>query len=162
MQLRNRGQQLASQTILGYESVDTLQSLLRNVPCSGQHDNWRLWPKPSHFDGKVMTAHLWHGIVDDYNINRIDGSQFQSLAAAGRVKTPYPKLSRNAFSQSSMSSLSSIQRTILLWGLKWTGEHMGPIKPQCPHLVLEELVKIAHPCSYLSSLGTFPRSILPL
>jgi hypothetical protein len=79
----DRGQQLAGQTILSYEIVYQLQGLLRNIHCCGKHDNWRLRPKPSHFDCNLFPVHLGHEIVGDHDINRMDGSQFQSFAAAG-------------------------------------------------------------------------------
>jgi len=91
VQLCDRGQQLAGQTILSYESVYQLQGLLRNIHCRGKHDDWCLRPKPSHFDGNLWSVHLGHEIVDDYNVNRMGGSQFQSLAAAACGQNRIPK-----------------------------------------------------------------------
>src|ERR1700684_4353233 len=66
------------------------------------------------------------------------------LPPLGAVRTVYPKLSRNAFSQSSKSWLSSMQRTIWLRGFIWTGSACPTHHPQCHDFDLVKLFEIAH------------------
>src|ERR1700758_2781003 len=67
------------------------------------------------------------------------------LSPLGAVRTVYPKLSRNAFSHSKTSSSSSMQRSILLWGFKWTGNGMGELpRLSVQYFDLHKLFKIAH------------------
>src|ERR1700682_3200498 len=53
----------------------------------------------------------------------------------GAVRTVYPKLSRNAFSHSSTSRSSSMQRTILLLRVMWKVEHAGHSRASSVHIV---------------------------
>jgi hypothetical protein len=76
VQLRDRGQQLAGQTILGYESVNQFKGLLWDIHCRGKHDDGRLWPQPPHFDSNLSPVHFGHEVVNDDNVNRMHGGKF--------------------------------------------------------------------------------------
>jgi hypothetical protein len=58
---------------------------------SRDHDDWRLRPEPSYLDGNFLAIHFGHEIVRDDNVNRMDGSQFQSLADVGSGENRVPK-----------------------------------------------------------------------
>jgi len=68
------GQQLAGQTIFGYEGVDQIQRQLWNILRFGEQDDWCLWPEPPHFLGDLLPVHPGHEVVKNYNVNRMDGS----------------------------------------------------------------------------------------
>jgi hypothetical protein len=91
VQSRDRGQQLAFQTIFRNESVDQAQGLLRNIRCSGEQDNWRLRPESSYFDGNLLPVHFGHKVVNNYNVNRVERGQFQSLATTRSGQNGIPE-----------------------------------------------------------------------
>src|ERR1700685_1157625 len=55
IQLRDRGQQLAGQMVLGDENVDQLQGLLGNIHGCGEHDDGRPWIQPPHLNGYLLS-----------------------------------------------------------------------------------------------------------
>jgi hypothetical protein len=85
--LCNHWQQLVGQMIFGYKSVDTLQDLLGNLDCSRKYDDWRLRPKPSHFDCDAFPVHLGHETVDDHNVNGMMEASSNPLPPIGNSET---------------------------------------------------------------------------
>lgn len=79
MQVRDRRQQVTSQTILSDKSVNQVQGVLRNIRRRGEQDDGSPRPEPPHFDGNFLPVHFGHDVFDDYNVNRVCGSQFKSL-----------------------------------------------------------------------------------
>jgi len=76
MQVRDRRQQVTSQTILSDKSVNQIQCVLRNIRSCGEQDDGSPRRESPHFDGKLLPVHLGHEVVDDYNVNRVHGGQF--------------------------------------------------------------------------------------
>jgi hypothetical protein len=66
--------------ILGYKSVNHVQRVRRNIPCSGEQDDGSQWPQSPHFNGNFLPVHLRHEVFNDHNVNRVFRSQFKSLA----------------------------------------------------------------------------------
>jgi hypothetical protein len=83
VQVYDRGQQLAGQTVLGDEGIYQVQRLFWNAQSFGEQDDRCLRPEPSQFDGDLLPVHGRYEVVQNYNVNRMGGRQLQSLAAAG-------------------------------------------------------------------------------
>jgi hypothetical protein len=83
VQVFDRGQQLAGQTMLGYESVYQVQRLFRNAAFFGEQDDGCMRPEPPQFHCDFLTVPPGHEVVKNDNVNRMAGSQLQSLGPAG-------------------------------------------------------------------------------
>jgi len=68
-----------------------LQRLFRDIRIARQHDDGSVRVDPFHFNCSLLPIHLRHNIINDYNINRMDGRQFQAFSAAGCGPNGIPK-----------------------------------------------------------------------
>jgi hypothetical protein len=68
-----------------------LQRLFRDIRIARQHDDGSVRVDPFHFNCNLLPIHLRHNIINDYNINRMDGRQFQAFSAAGCGQNGIPK-----------------------------------------------------------------------